>query len=402
MKRRILYILLLVIFTPQFIFSQTNEELKAKLNVLCCDEGNIPELEIKYREIARELTKQDTTNIVAYNFLFRSFNARGEFDSIKILKEEFNKKIEKDHKREIYYWLYPIRFFTDTNCIKDELHFINKNEKNYESNRKKDKELVSELAENYYSLFMYLIKRDFKNDSIIKCAEKAAYYIHEAYLKDENKYSAYIYPYIQLKYFLKEDINEIINKYDKLEYPYLFPTIGFAEYPRDWLKDYRADLMIKTWSFIFRNKWYSKHYKALKEESLYIKKTDKEIFRFVYLPSFDNPISVRVEKDNGKYLLTVKKTNGKGGYEKGWLVYKRKKKITEQQWNELMKMVNSINDWEVYFKEETDGGLDGSQWIFEYLSPKEYIVRDVWSPEDKFKTLGLYLFNIAGIKEIVY
>ncbi|MDD2577095.1 MAG: hypothetical protein PHG98_01990 [Bacteroidales bacterium] len=402
MKRRKLYILLLVSFIPQLIFSQSKEELNAKLNVICCDEGNIPELEIKYREIARELTKQDTTNIVAYNFLFRSFNARGEVDSIKILTEEFNKKIEKDHQRDIFYWLYPVRFFTDTNYIEDKLNFIDKNEKNYEENRKIDDELVTKLAENYYFLFMYLIKRDFKNDSIIKCAEKAAYYIHEAYLKDEDKYSAYIYPYIQLKYFLKEDIDSITNKYQSLKFPYYFPIIGFAEYPKDWLKDYRADLITKTWSFIFRDDWYSKHYKALKEERLYLTNTDKEIFRFVLLPTFDNPICVRVEKNNNEYLLTVKKTNGKGGYEEGKLVYKRKKKITEQQWNELMKMVNSINDWEVYFKEETDGGLDGSQWIFEHLSPEGYKIRDVWSPHNKFFHLGIFLFNLAGIKESIY
>lgn len=395
MKRRTFYILLLVFFIPQLIFSQSKEELKAKLNVLCCDEGNIPELEIKYREIARELTKQDTTNIVAYNFLFRSFNARGEVDSIKILTEEFNKKLEKDRNRKYYHWS-SIFYFNDTTYIDNSIRFIKVNEKNYK-NKRKYKVLASKLAEHYYSLFMYQIKREFRNDSIIKCAEKAAYYLHEAYLKDEDKYSAYIYPYIQLKYFLKEDIDSITNKYKDLEYLYIFPIIGFAEYPKDWIRDYRADLITKTWSFIFRDDWYSKHYKALKEERLYLTNTDKEIFRFVYLPSFDNPISVRVEKINNDYLLTVKKTNGKGGYGEGRLVYKRKKKITENQWEELMKMVNSINEWEVFYKESLYITLDGESWLFEHLSPDGYKVRDVDNPEDEFKTLGLYLLKLAEI-----
>lgn len=399
MKRRTFYILLLVFFIPQFIFSQSNEELSAKLNVLCCDEGNIPELEIKYRKIARELIKQDSFNIVGYNFLLRSYNARGEKDSIKILTDKYNKKLLEERSKDNE--LFSVISFDNPDYIKDYVRYINYGEKTYNS-RRKNKELASELADTYYKLFIYLIERNFRNDSIIKCAEKAAYYLHEAYLKDENKYSAYIYPYIQLKYFLKEDIDSITNKYKDLEYLYIFPIIGFAEYPKDWLKDYRADLITKTWSFIFRDDWYSKHYKALKEERLYLTNTDKEIFRFVLLPTFDNPICVRVEKINNDYLLTVKKTNGKGGYGEGRLVYKRKKKITENQWEELMKMVNSINDWEVYFKEEIDGGLDGSQWIFEYLSPKEYKVRDVWSPKDEFYTLGLYLFNIADIKENIY
>jgi len=400
MKFKAVLIIILLIITPQFVFSQSNEELKAKLNVICCDEGNIPELEIKYREIARELTKQDTTNIVAYNFLFRSYNARGENDSIKILTEDFINKIQKDYKRD-YYHFSSIRFFNDTTYFREYDRFIKNNEKNYKK-RRKDKELAIELAENYYKLFMYLIKREFRNDSIVKCAEKAAYYLHEAYLKDEDKYSAYIYPYIQLKYFLKEDIDSITNKYQALKSPYYFPIIGFAEYPKDWLRDYRADLINRTDLFLFHNKWYSKHYKALREEKLYNKKTDNEIFRFVYLPTFNSPICIRVEKKNNEYILTSKRTNGQGGYKAGWLVRKNKKKITETQWNELMKKVNSINDWEVYYKEEIDGGLDGSQWIFEYLNPEGYKIRDVWSPSDEFYHLGIFLFNLAGIKENVY
>lgn len=397
MKLKSKIIIILLIITPQFIFSQSNEDLKAKLHVICCDEGNIPELEIKYREIARELTKQDTINIFAYNFLFRSYNARGEKDSIKILKEEFYNKL-KEEKNKGYEWSSIIRF-DNTTYTDNSVHFIKNNEKNYKK-RRKDKELAIELAENYYELFMYLIKREFRNDSIIKCAEKAAYYLHEAYLKDDDKYSAYIYPYIQLKYFLKEDINPIINKYQALKYPYYFPIIGFAEYPKDWLRDYRADLINKTWRFIHFNRWYSKHYKALEEEKLYQKKTDDEILRFVYLPTFNNPICVRVEKKNNEYLLTVKRTNGQGGYESGRLVYQRKKKITETQWNELMEKVKSSNEWEVFYKEELFGGLDGSQWIFEHLSPQGYKIRDVWSPSssDEFYTLGMYLFNLAGIK----
>lgn len=399
MKFKVVLIIILLIITPQFIFSQSNEELKAKLNVICCDEGNIPELEIKYREIARELTKQDTTNIVAFNFLFRSYNARGENDSIKLMTQEFYNKL-KEEKNKGYEWSSIIRF-DNTTYIDNSVRFIKNNEKNFKK-RRKDKELAIELAENYYKLFMYLIKREFRNDSIVKCAEKAAYYLHEAYLKDEDKYSAYIYPYIQLKYFLKEDIDSITNKYQALEYPYYFPIIGFAEYPKDWLRDYRADLINETWRFLKSNNWFSKHCKALREEKLYQKKTDNEIFRFVFLPTFSSPICIRVEKKNNEYILTSKKTNGQGGYETGKLVYKIEKKITETQWNELMKKVNSINKWEVFYDEDRLLGFDGSRWIFEYLNPEGYKIRDVWSPSDEFYHLGIFLFNLSGIKENVY
>lgn len=395
MKRRTFYILLLVFFIPQFIFSQSNEELSAKLNVLCCDEGNIPELEIKYREIARELIKQDSFNIVGYNFLLRSYNARGEKDSIKILTDKYNKKLLEERSKDNE--LFSVISFDNPDYIKDYVRYINYGEKTYNS-RRKNKELASELADTYYKLFIYLIERNFRNDSIIKCAEKAAYYLHEAYLKDENKYSAYIYPYIQLKYFLKEDIDSITNKYKDLEYLYIFPIIGFAEYPKDWIRDYRANLMRETSSFIFENNSCSKHFKALKEEKLYQKKTDNEIFRFLLRPSFSSPICVRVEKNNNDYILIVKKTNSNSGYNKRErLIYEREKKITEDQWNELMKMVNSINEWEVFYKESLYITLDGESWLFEHLSSDGYKVRNVNNPEDEFKTLGLYLLKLAEI-----
>ncbi|MDD4704048.1 MAG: hypothetical protein PHE28_06930 [Bacteroidales bacterium] len=395
MKRRKLYILLLLIFIPQLIFSQSKEELETKLNVICCDEGNIPELEIKYREIARELIKQDSFNIVGYNFLLRSYNARGEKDSIKILTDKYNKKLLEERSKGNEW--FSVISFNNPDYIKDYVRYIQSYEKDYK-NRRKDKELAIELAEKYYKLFMYQIKRELRNDSIIKCAEKASFYLHEAYIKDENKYSAYIYPYIQLKYFLKEDIDSITNKYKDLEYPYIFPIIGFAEYPKDWIRDYRTNLMRETSSFIFENNSCSKHFKALKEEKLYQKKTDNEIFRFLLRPSFSSPICVRVEKNNNVYLLTVKKTNGNSEYnKKERLVYEREKKITEDQWKELKKMVNNINNWEVFFEDNIWVTLDGESWLFEHLSPDGYKVKDVDNPEDKFKTLGLYLLKLADI-----
>jgi len=67
-----------------------------------------------------------------------------------------------------------------------------------------------------------------------------------------------------------------------------------------------------------------------------------------------------------------------------------------------MKNVNSINKWEVFYDEDRLLGFDGSRWIFEYLNPEGYKIRDVWSPSDKFYHLGIFLFNLSGIKENIY
>ena len=76
-----------------------------------------------------------------------------------------------------------------------------------------------------------------------------------------------------LKYYYQE------NKYGNIDY---FPDNIFDQ--NDGFND-------------FVDQWYSKNLKALREPSIYTQIDDKSknVFRFTWLRTFDNPISIRLE-----------------------------------------------------------------------------------------------------------
>lgn len=52
--------------------------------------------------------------------------------------------------------------------------------------------------------------------------------------------------------------------------------------------------------------WYSKHLRAMNEPLLFNKKESKQIFRFTWLRTFDNPVAIRIEKSQDNIVLSWK------------------------------------------------------------------------------------------------
>lgn len=403
---KFLFISLLFSFSINQIYAQTVEELEAKLNILCCDEGNIPELEIKYRDIARELLRIDTTNKKAIIFLYRSFNERGEKDSIKLLDKQlidyFNNKYSRNAVKDYSYFYL---FDTNTNYyyrIKEEIKYKEK----YYLEDSTDIETITSLAENYYKLFNKTIQRKFRNNTIDNYAKMAIFYTEKLCKLKPEYLEAYKYPLIQLRYFLGEkDTAKLFEEYKTNNYPYYFPLIGFAEYPKDWLRNYDADLFSATENFLFINKWYEKQLKALEENRLYLMKTDKEIFRFTWLRTFNNPVSIRIEKEGDNYFIIKTLTTGKGGYEPGNLKDYVKKRITKPEWDKFISLQNKIKEWGNYYNSEMKISMDGAEWIYEYKTPNSYKIIKETSPdkESEFAAIGLYLIKLCVLEnETIY
>ena len=66
--------------------------------------------------------------------------------------------------------------------------------------------------------------------------------------------------------------------------------------------------------------WYSKHLRAMKEPSLWkLAQNDRSavVYRFLWLPTFDRPVSVRLVKSGESALLDAVELDGRGGYEPG-------------------------------------------------------------------------------------
>ncbi len=152
-------------------------------------------------------------------------------------------------------------------------------------------------------------------------------------------------------------------------------------------------------SALFVNTWFSKQLTALNEPKLY-KNYDFESYRFTWLRTFHNPISIRLEKRNNDYLLFVKRANGAGGYNPGQVVQNDTIQITESQWNEVMSKIYNINFWGIPTVEKSDMiVMDGAMWIFEARKENNYnMVYRQTSKGTEINELCMLLLNMSRLK----
>ena len=151
-----------------------------------------------------------------------------------------------------------------------------------------------------------------------------------------------------------------------------------------------------------RNIWYSKMLYALHEPILYTNQNDSlDIYRFTWLRTFHNPISIRVRKVRNQFILTLKKTEGSGGYEAGDVIKDTSFFISRDEWDVVINKVSKINFWELKSLLD-DGGKDGSEWILEGRRNNQYHFVSRWSPSTTryfdFKDCCDYLLHLSNVK----
>ena len=159
---------------------------------------------------------------------------------------------------------------------------------------------------------------------------------------------------------------------------------------------------------VFSDNWYSRHLKVMNEPALW-QNTKGDVIRFLWLRTFDNPVSVKIEKRGNKIILSWIITGGKGGYEPEKIITNKSKSLSLQQWNDCIALLNNAGYWDMStIKEEKyeviDIVLDGDQWILEANINKKYHIVD--RPDgDSIRNLCLYFLNLTDIfihKEKIY
>jgi hypothetical protein len=148
--------------------------------------------------------------------------------------------------------------------------------------------------------------------------------------------------------------------------------------------------------------WYSKHLKAMKEPSLW-KLSEKgrstTVYRLLWLPTFDHPVSVRLVRRSEGAVLYAVLLDGRGGYEPGKIKVNKCKTINGKQWNEFQRLLDKVKLWEMPTELHRLDGCDGDQVILEAVSAGKYHVVDRWSPdrEDEYAKLCRYLLTLSGL-----
>jgi len=135
----------------------------------------------------------------------------------------------------------------------------------------------------------------------------------------------------------------------------------------------------------FEQHWYSQHLRAMGEPSLSCGQRDgEEVYRFLWLPSFQHPLAVRITHTGDGATLDVTELTGAGGYDPGIVGRHEERKLTNAEWESLQAALGAIDFWTMPTKPPPDptvAHFDGAQWILEGHRAGSYHVVDRWSPE---------------------
>ena len=146
-----------------------------------------------------------------------------------------------------------------------------------------------------------------------------------------------------------------------------------------------------------RASWYGKHLTAMDEPSLIADRDlEGEVYRFLWLRTFDHPVAVRIERSSDVVTLTVVVMSGAGGYEPGSILSKKTKIIEGDRWCVFQKKLETADYWTLGVDKRL--GNDGAQWVLEGVRAGRYHMVDRWSPEEpNFRDACLYLLELSDI-----
>lgn len=128
-----------------------------------------------------------------------------------------------------------------------------------------------------------------------------------------------------------------------------------------------------------------------------------EVYRLVLLPTFDDPIAIRLWKSNEQYFLTVKKAvDGKGmGMERFGKLYENTKPVTRAEWNEFINHLEEAMFWDLPSRDKDDIPVnDGASWTLEGKSTDRYHIVDRITPSKELKESCLYLLKLSGFEDV--
>jgi hypothetical protein len=136
----------------------------------------------------------------------------------------------------------------------------------------------------------------------------------------------------------------------------------------------------------FEEQWYGESLRRMHEPSLLrlANETNAVSYRFLILPTWGNPIAVRIEREIDGYHLHARRLSGMGGYEAGTLAEQKDLLLTKRQAKRFEKLLSTTKFSKLATNDETRG-FDGEQWILEGVTKGRYHLVVRWSATDDVK-----------------
>ena len=146
------------------------------------------------------------------------------------------------------------------------------------------------------------------------------------------------------------------------------------------------------------DKWYSEHLLSLKEPSLLAPASRKEeIYRFVWLRSFEEPVSIRVKSEGKKRDIFIKKTDSKHSSVVGKLNFDHSRSLSDEEWQQFLILLENTCFWGMRSWDDRLG-KDGAFWILKGVNGGRHHIVARWSPGGgDFQEAYQYLIRLSEL-----
>jgi len=148
----------------------------------------------------------------------------------------------------------------------------------------------------------------------------------------------------------------------------------------------------------FESKWYGKSLERMSEPRLrgLAKDVNASVYRIMILPTWGNPIAVRVQRHGELYSLSARRLDGHGGYDPGKLVESKNSELSTKDSKTLEQLIQNVSFFQLPTTDDDVFGYDGDESIIEGVSQGKYhvVVRwcaDSYDPEKRKLTTFLAL-----------
>ncbi len=176
------------------------------------------------------------------------------------------------------------------------------------------------------------------------------------------------------------------NDEQRLEY---FPRGSFRGYPSERYPHPHNPALGRD--------WFSSHLFAMQEAPLFCGASpDSEVYRFLWLRTFDEPVAVRVYRRGRDHGLEAVILDGRGGYEPGNIKKRIAKVLSQAEWQRVVRELDRVRFWQMRTTTDDMIGIDGTEWIMEGRRAGRYHVASRWGGYALERT-GILFLELAGV-----
>ncbi|VTR93331.1 Uncharacterized protein OS=Chryseobacterium antarcticum GN=HY04_05025 PE=4 SV=1 [Gemmata massiliana] len=143
--------------------------------------------------------------------------------------------------------------------------------------------------------------------------------------------------------------------------------------------------------------WFSQHLHSAGEQPLFPAPDNQPLtFRFLALPTWGKPSTVRVEQRGERWWLVGRMTDGDGGYDPGPVIRTAEGWLSATEVQRLDRLFRALSFWELPTA-INDTGCDGTTWVLEGAGTGRYHVAHRWCPDKgPFAAFCSFLGQLGG------